>query len=126
MKAGGFIVEDRKNKFGIVKWIVGLLVLAVIAKSAYDLKFFDLLFGICKLENDKGAKVKKISFKTISFITRAGDEEYFIEEMAQRGWVYTARYGKGMIFSKDGLEILMTKLSYFGKYNFYEGHFDIG
>lgn len=120
------MTENRINKIGLIKWGLGLLLLAVIAKSAYDLKFFDLLFGICKLERDPAAKVKKVSLKTISFITRSGDEEYFIEEMEKRGWVYTAKYGRGMIFSKDGLEILMTKLSYFGKYTFYEGHFDIG
>ncbi|MDO4753479.1 MAG: hypothetical protein Q4A41_00595 [Bacillota bacterium] len=118
--------DNTTNKKGIIKWVIALVMLMVIAKSAYDLKFFDLLVGICKLESDKSAKVKKVSLKTISFITRTGDEEYFIEEMASKGWVYTAKYGRGMIFTKDGFEILMTKLPYFGKYTFYEGHFDIG
>lgn len=120
-------MTDRySNKKSLIKWIIGAILLAIVAKSAYDLKFFDLLWGIFKLEKDKQAKVKKVSLKTVSFITRAGDEEYFIEEMANRGWTYTAKYGRGMIFSKDGFEVLMTKLPYFGRYTFYEGHFDLG
>ncbi len=117
--------ENGRDCLKIVKWVVGGVVLLLLAKSAYDLKFFDLLSGIVRLESDKNVKVKKISFKTISFITRSGDEEYFIEEMKNLGWDYTARYGRGMVFAKDGYEILMAKMSYFGKYNFYEGHFDL-
>lgn len=113
------------NKKSLIKWAIGVFAFIIALKSAYDLKFFDLLIGICKLEKDKNARVKKVTFKTISFVTRSGDEEYFIEEMQRMGWVYTAKYGRGMIFAKDGLEILMTKLTFFGKYTFYEGHFDI-
>ncbi len=119
------MTENKNSKFQIIKWVVGAVGLLILAKSAYDLKFFDLLSGIIRLESDKDAKFKKISLKTISFITREGDEEYFIEEMKNLGWDYTARYGRGMVFAKDGYEILMTKLGYFGRYNFYEGHFDL-
>ncbi len=120
-------MEENKiyNKKRLIHWIVGIFALILIAKSAYDLKLFDLLIGISKLERDKNARVKKVTFKTISFITRTGDEEYFIEEMRSMGWIYTAKYGRGMVFAKDGFEILMTKLTFFGKYTFYEGHFDI-
>lgn len=120
------MAENNGSKKSLIKWIIAVVMLMVVAKSAYDLKFFDLVIGILKLEKDKNAKVKKVSLKTVSFITRKGDEEYFIEEMASKGWVYTAKYGRGMIFSKDGFEILMTKLPYFGRYTFYEGHFDLG
>lgn len=118
--------ENRQVKqTHIFKWIFGIVILLAIAATAYELKFFDLVIGIVKLEGDKGSKVKKISFKTQSFITHSGNEEYFIDEMARRGWEYIARYGRGMIFAKDGIEILMTKYTYLGKYDFYEGQIEI-
>lgn len=105
------------------KWILASIIIAtilLIVRVAYDLKWFDVATGILKLESDRDAKVKRFTLKTLSFVTREGDEEHFIKEVESLGWKYYCKYGRGMIFQKDGYEILMTKRSYFGRYCFYE------
>lgn len=105
------------------RWITVAIIsftVLLIAKVAYDLKWFDVAAGICKLESDKDSKVKRFTLKTLSFVTRSGDEKFFIEELDSLGWKYKQVYGRGMIFEKEGYEILMNKRSYFGKYDFYE------
>lgn len=105
------------------KWItlcVSVLTILILVKVAYDLKWFDVAAGILRLEQDKKAKVKRFSVKTLSFVTFVDGEQYFIDELARLGWSYFRHYGRGMIFVKEGYEILIQKKTFFGRYNFYE------
>lgn len=111
--------KRKQLKFGII-----LLAVLIIAKVAYDLRLFDVLWGIFRLETTK-ARVSRVSLKTHSFVTHADDEEAFIDEMESLGWKYTAKYGRGMVFENAGYEVLMTKHTYFGMYTFYEGNTEI-
>lgn len=105
------------------KWItlsVIVLTILIIVKVGYDLKWFDVASGIFRLETDKKSKVKRFSVKTLSFVTWIDGEQYFIDELARLGWTYFRHYGRGMIFVKEGYEILIYKKTFFGRYNFYE------
>lgn len=119
MKKGGRM--DKKNKKCL--WItLGIIICSVIAilKISYELKWLDVLTGIIRLETDKKSKVKRFTLKTLSFVTFKDGEDDFLEELGSQGWTYYRHYGRGMIFTKDGYEILMTKRVIFNRYNFYE------
>jgi hypothetical protein len=111
-----------EKKSGLGKWLkiaVFFMTVASIVMVSYELKWLDVLLGICKLE--KGNKsVQSISLKTLAFISYSNHEVEFLMEMQARGWNFVKHYGRGMIFDKDGYEILITKHEYFGRYAFYE------
>ncbi len=111
------------NQLIIKKWLkVAIIVLTVglIAKVSYDQKWLDVASGICKLESNHNKKVRRISLKALSFIALVNQEEAFLAEMSSMGWTYIKHYGRGMIFEKEGYEILITKREYFNRYAFYE------
>ena len=58
--------------------------------------------------------------KTLSFIGYLDCESAFISKMGVMGWHFLKHYGRGMIFEKEGYEILITKRTYFNRYMFFE------
>lgn len=111
------ISETNKR---IIKAIIILFTIGLIVKVGYELKWFDVAAGIAKLETDKEKRIKRISMKTLSFIGISGCEEAFVEKMSQMGWSYVKNYGRGLIFEKEGYEILITRRVYFKRYEFFE------
>ncbi|MBF4693834.1 hypothetical protein [Fusibacter ferrireducens] len=103
----------------IVNGMIVLLTVSMILKVSYELKWIDILLGILKVET-KDKKVQKISFKALSFVAKADHEIDFLIEMKSMGWHFLKHYGRGMIFEKEGYEILISKRTYFNKYAFYE------
>ena len=96
-----------------------LVTVALIAKTSYELKWFDLLWGIFRLETHP-EKVQSVSLKSLAFVTLARHEIAFLHVMSERGWLFVKHYGRGMIFEKEGYEILITKRDFFNRYSFYE------
>lgn len=112
-----------KDQIVIKKWIkvaVIVLTIGLITKVSYEQKWLDVATGICKLESDHNKKVRRVSLKALSFIALVNQEEAFLNEMNSMGWTYIKHYGRGMIFEKEGYEILITKREYFNRYAFYE------
>lgn len=108
-----------KSKQKTLKTLLIALMTIVILKAAYELKWFDVVLGVLKLETG-GAKVQNISLKSFAFVCKASDENYFIDFMTSKNWVYIRRYGRGLLFEKDGYELIVTKNQFFGRYCFYE------
>ena len=104
----------------IIKLIIVLLTILAIIKVSYELKWLDVLSGILKLETSKNKKIQNISMKTLSFIGYLGSEPEFMEKMTQMNWNFVKHYGRGMIFEKEGYEVLITKRNYFNRYLFFE------
>ncbi|GAU79417.1 hypothetical protein [Fusibacter sp. 3D3] len=103
----------------IFNGIIAILTVGMILKVSYELKWIDIFLGILKIET-KDKSVQKISFKTLSFVSKADHEIDFLIEMKSMGWHFLKHYGRGMIFEKEGYEILISKRTYFNKYAFYE------
>lgn len=103
----------------IIKCLIALLTITAITKVSYELKWLDLLWGIFKVET-KPHKVQRVSLKTLAYIAPIASEAEFLVEMSELGWHFIKHYGRGMIFEKDGYEILITKREYFNRYAFYE------
>jgi len=104
----------------IVKFAIVLFTILAIVKVSYELKWLDVLSGIFKLETSKTKKIQKISLKTLSYIGFIDSESEFLEIMKGMEWNYVKHYGKGMIFEKEGYEVLITKRNYFNRYLFFE------
>ena len=104
----------------IIKMVIILFTIGLIVKVSYELKWLDVATGIAKLETDKEKRVHRISMKALSFIGFAGCEEDFTHRMSQMGWSYVKNYGRGLIFEKEGYEILITRRVYFRRYEFFE------
>lgn len=104
----------------LIKLTIILLTLLAIIKVSYELKWLDVLSGILKLETSKNKKIQNISMKTLSFIGYSGSEPEFMEKMTQMNWNFVKHYGRGMIFEKEGYEVLITKRNYFNRYLFFE------
>lgn len=102
-----------------LKVVSVLFAVAVIAKASYELKWCDLFWGIFKLETQP-EKVQSISLKSLAFITLTRHEIAFLHAMSERGWLFIKHYGRGMIFEKEGYEILITRKDFFNRYAFYE------
>ena len=109
----------RRSIKKFFKCVMILVTTALIAKIGYELKWFDVIMGIVKIEA-KEKPVQKVSFKALSFISKADHEIDFLIEMKNRGWEFVKHYGRGMIFEKEGYEILISKKVFWGRYAFYE------
>lgn len=103
----------------VVNGLIIALTVSMILKVSYELKWLDVLMGILKIET-KDKNVQKISFKALSFVAKIDHEIDFLIEMKGMGWHFVKHYGRGMIFEKEGYEILISKRTYFNKYAFYE------
>lgn len=112
--------QNRDYKKQAIKWMIILLTIGIIVKVSYELKWLDVASGILKLETNKKKSVQNISMKTLSFIGFIDCEAEFIDKMQGMGWHFIKHYGRGMIFEKDGYEVLITKRVYFNRYLFFE------
>jgi len=108
-------IKEKKYK----QALVSLIVIISITKVGYELKFFDVLMGMLKLTFSK-KPVQRISLKTLSFISHSLNDQVFHIEMQSQGWHFIKQYGKGLIYTKDGYEILISKRIFFNQYSFYE------
>ncbi len=108
----------KKNK-SVVKLVVISFFTALLIKAAYELKWFDVLYGIYKVEKAPDT-VQRVSLKSFAFVTKGDKEAVFLAFMASKNWQYIRRYGRGMLFEKDGYELLITHNTFFGRYAYYE------
>ena len=104
----------------IVKFTVVLFTILAIVKVSYELKWLDIISGVFKIESNKTKKIQKISLKTLSYIGLIDSESEFLDIMKSMNWNFIKHYGKGMIFEKEGYEVLITKRNYFNRYLFFE------
>lgn len=109
--------KQREKK--IWQIIVSLMVIMTVTKVGYELKFFDVLLGMLKIKFSK-KPVQRVSLKTLSFISHSLNDQVFHIEMQSQGWRFIKQYGKGLIYSKDGYEILISKRIFFNQFSFYE------
>jgi len=109
----------KENTRKISQIIIIVLTVITVSKIGYELKVFDVTLGMLKLRLFK-KPVQKVSFKTLSFISHSLNDQVFHIEMRSRGWRFIKQYGKGMIYEKDGYEILISKRIFFNQFSFYE------
>lgn len=109
--------ESRKKAFSV--FVIAALVVLIL-KVTYELKYLDLISGILKVETNKKATIHKVSMKGLFFIGLVGSDEVYTETMNKMGWNFVSVYGRGMVFEKDGYEILISKRTYFNRYVTYE------
>ncbi len=102
-----------------IPWIITFVALVILLKVSYEMKWLDLIWGIVKLET-KIEPVQSVSLKSFAFAAHANNEEAFMRMMGTKGWFYMKHYGNGMIFNKEGYEILVSKHTYFKRYSLYE------
>lgn len=107
------------NRKKMTKWVLVAVLTTILIKSAYELKWFDVLIGIFKIETGE-SKIQSISLKSFAFICKVGYENDFIEFMAHKNWTYIRKYGRGLLFEKDGYELIVTHNRFFNRYAFYE------
>jgi len=110
----------HENNKKVVGFIIMVFTIILIIKVSYELKWLDVASGILKLETSKKKSIQNISMKALAFIGLIGCEEAFIFKMQNMGWAFVKHYGRGMIFEKEGYEILITKKHYFNRYAFFE------
>jgi hypothetical protein len=113
----------NRKKWGKALKIASILLSVVaIAVLYYELKFFDILLGVYKLEV-QGKRIARVSKKSLMYVMRRQDEEdLFTREMEKLGWQFFDQYGRGYLFTKQGEEILATKSQHLGRYTVFEIH----
>jgi hypothetical protein len=90
-----------------------------IAGMVYYFKLMEIIFAMLALEVGKKELVT-ISRKNLFFIMRkSGNLSAVIGEMENLGWTFTNRYGRGLIFSRHGEEIVLIEKSVVGRYKIY-------
>lgn len=101
-------MKNRKNS-SIIK-IVGIIAFFVIsAKVYYELKWYDLLLGILKIQLGK-KPIALVSQKTLMFVAKKEEaEESLKKAMALNGWTFVDRFGMGYIFSNEDEELLLKR-----------------
>ena len=111
---------DKRKLIKIIKIIILIASIFLIAFAYYELKYFDIMYGIYQLESEN-KKIVKVSKKSLIFIMRNKEsEDLFVEEMDRLGWKFYDVYGRGYLFTKKGEEILATQSKRFGRYTVYE------
>lgn len=111
-------VSERTKK--AFRYTIMALTIGLIVKASYELKYLDVATGICRLETSRKGQIQRISMKSLSFVGYIDSEDAFILRMQEMGWHFLKHYGRGMIFEKDGYEILITKRNYFNRYLVFE------
>ncbi len=114
-------LKDRKKLYtGLTIALVSTVLTLAILKALYEAKVFDLILGIMKLKFNP-RPIHKISGKSEMYITNHGeDEKYIMEEMANNNFKYMQKYGKSLLFEKEGNEVLVIKRNYFNRFDVYE------
>lgn len=100
----------KQNKKIPLGSIIGFIVFfAVAVKVYYELKWYDLLLGITKL-NLGGKEIALVSQKTLMFVTKkANAEEALKHVMTKNGWNFVDRFGMGYIFTNGEEELLLKR-----------------
>ncbi len=112
-------MENKKLLKQTVKWTIVMLAVGVVVKISYELKWIDVLLGVIKLESSPDS-IQRISFKNMSYMTRKNNEEAFMSYMSGKGWRFVKQYGRGLLFDKDGYEIVITKKDILNRYTFFD------
>lgn len=111
---------ERKCCNKIFKLIVGIVVVSTIAKMYYETKLLDLTIGILNLEFGN-KKIFRVSCKSLMYIVRSEDpDELFENEMLNDGWKLDSVYGRGNLYVRNGIEILVIAKEVFSRYTVYE------
>lgn len=104
----------------VFKIIFIVFVIMFFSKIYYDLKLYDLTYGMFQLERKRKPLVL-VSKKSITYISKGTDmDEVLIEEMESNGWEYINKYGRGYLFNRGIEELVLFKKDYFGRYSVYE------
>lgn len=104
----------------IFKVSISLAAIAAISKIYYDLKYYDLTVGIFYIEFDK-RDIVLISKKSLMFVARSNESNNIvIDKMQELGWEFIDIYGRGLLFVKNGEEIVLFKKEFFARYSIYE------
>lgn len=81
----------------------------VAAKVYYELKWYDLLLGILKIQWSK-KPIALVSQKTLMFVTKKENAEVSLKKaMEANGWTFVDRFGMGYIFSNEDEELLLKR-----------------
>ena len=105
-------LKEKSKKIGVIFSIFMMVIVY------YELKIFDLLIGIFKLEC-LNKDIAQVSFKSFMFITNDSDESILIDKMEDLGWKFMNLYGRGYLFTKDGDEVVLVKKKQL-RYSVYE------
>ncbi len=104
--------KRQKNNIEMKKiWsVIGLIAFFAIAcKVYYELKWYDLLLGISKLQSEK-RDIVLISQKTLMFVSKGQNaEQALVKVMSKNGWNYVDKFGMGYIFSSGDEELLLKR-----------------
>lgn len=101
-------IKQLRNS-NLVKWIGVIVFLAVAAKIYYELKWYDLLNGVLKLNFGK-KPIVLVSKKTLMFVTKkANAERALIDVMEKNGWKYVDQFGMGYVFNSEEEELLLKR-----------------
>lgn len=112
-------MEDRKIAKQTLKVAFVMVLVGIFIKVSYELKWIDVILGITKLESSPES-IQRISFKGMSYITRCDREEAFMSYMNSKGWRFVKQYGRGLLFDKEGYEIVITKRDVLNRYSFFD------
>ncbi len=90
--------------------IIGILAFFIVAaKVYYELKWYDLLLGILKIQWSK-KPIALVSQKTLMFVTKKENAEVSLKKaMEANGWTFVDRFGMGYIFSNEDEELLLKR-----------------
>lgn len=105
-------LKEKSKKIGIISSVFVMIVIY------YEMKIFDLLLGIFKIEF-LNQKISKVSLKSFMFITKDSNESILIDKMDDLGWKFINLYGRGYLFTKDGEEVVLVKKKHL-RYSVYE------
>ena len=112
--------KNRELYKNIFKILISTAAIFTIGKIYYDLKYYDLTLGVFYIEFDK-KEIVLISKKSLMFVTKFDESnDIVVEEMQELGWKFIDKYGRGLLFVKDGEEIVLFKKDYFGRYSIFE------
>lgn len=100
---------NNKKKSSLIK-IVGIIAFfAISAKIYYELKWYDLLLGILKIQLGK-KPIALVSQKTLMFVAKKEEAEDSLKKaMGLNGWTFVDRFGMGYVFSNEDEELLLKR-----------------
>lgn len=109
------------QKFKRFLWalLLSLLATLVMWHLFVNLKIAEVMAAIVILEGGK-EKVITLSRKNLFFISKLRTPvEHLYEKMQSLGWQYVAQFGRGMVFSRDGEEVVLMKQIILNRYAVY-------
>lgn len=100
----------KNNKKNSLLTILGIIAFFVVsAKIYYELKWYDLLLGIIKIQLGK-KPIALVSQKTLMFVAKKEEAEASLKRaMSLNGWTFVDRFGMGYIFSNEDEELLLKR-----------------